>query len=194
MPNPADPAQKGTYALAESVGQTGSVSVTIRTIKPDEWPLWRDIRLRALADSPGAFRPTLEEERGHADEWWAESIGTAAKHPRGGLWVAENDGEGVGMLFGGLSTDLDVLDVGAMWVASRFRQTGIGSGLLQAAMEWGRDSGAVRAELWVAEENSIALSFYRSVGFRPTADTQRLREGSYLIVRKLVTDLGSGSA
>jgi GNAT superfamily N-acetyltransferase len=93
------------------------------------------------------------------------------------------------MLFGRLSADLDVLDVGAMWVAPRSRQMGVAARLLEAAMEWARESGAGRGELWVTEENAVALSFYRKARFRSTADTQRLREGSHLIVRKLVTDL-----
>jgi RimJ/RimL family protein N-acetyltransferase len=165
------------------------MGLTIRSIEAEEWPLWRNLRLQSLADSPDAFRPTLEEERSQSDEWWIEIIGSTANHPRGGLWIAEEDGEAVGMLFGRLSTDLDVLDVGAMWVAPRFRQMGVAAELLEAAMQWARESGAGRGELWVTEENAVALSFYKKAGFQPTADTQRLREGSHLIVRKLETDL-----
>lgn len=165
-----------------------SVSVTIRTIGVEEWPLWRDVRLRALTDSPDAFRPTLEEESAQPDQWWAETIGATSQHPRGGLWVAEIDGKAVGMLFGRLSPDLNLLSVGAMWVAPLV-QRGVGRGLLEAAIESAREEGAAQAELWVSEENSIAQSFYRRAGFRPTADTQRLREGSRITVRRLVTDL-----
>lgn len=42
--------------------QTVNMSVTIRTIEAEECPLWRNLRLRALADSPDAFRSTLDEE------------------------------------------------------------------------------------------------------------------------------------
>jgi RimJ/RimL family protein N-acetyltransferase len=70
--------------------------VTIRSIEAEEWPLWRDLRLQSLGDSPDAFRSTLEEERTQSDEWWAEIIGSTANHPRGGLWIAEEGGEAVG--------------------------------------------------------------------------------------------------
>ena len=64
-PGPATPTGRtqrhdGTYAHLRRARQTVSVSATIRTIRAEEWPLWRDVRLRALTDSPDAFRPTLE--------------------------------------------------------------------------------------------------------------------------------------
>jgi hypothetical protein len=55
-----------------------SMSVTIRAIGGKEWPLWRSLRLRALADSPDAYRATLDEEFNQPDEWWAEIIGKTA--------------------------------------------------------------------------------------------------------------------
>lgn len=53
----------------------------------------------------------------------------------------------------------------------------------------GREAGAGRAELWVTEGNSMAQSFYTHAGFRPTPETQPLRNGSPLTVNKLLTDL-----
>ena len=163
--------------------------MTIRAIGGEEWQLWRSLRLRALADSPDAFRATLEEEINQPDEWWAEIIGVTAEHPRGGLWTAELDGEAVGMLFGRIDREGRVLSVGAMWVSPNVRRLGVGDGLLQAAFEWGREAGVRRAELWVTEGNSIAQSFYTHAGFRPTPETQPLRKGSPLTVNKLVSDL-----
>ena len=165
------------------------MGVTIRSIEGDEWDLWRKLRLQALAESPDAFRSTLQEEGAKSDEWWATLIRDTVAHPRGRLWVAETEGDAVGMLFGRLSIDLEVLHVGAMWAAPRARQLGVGTGLLQTAMEWARDRGATSVELWVTEENAVGRSFYTKAGFRPTTDTKPLREGSHLTVRKLVADL-----
>ncbi len=165
------------------------VGMTIRAIGGEEWPQWRSLRLRALADSPDAFRATLDEEINQPDEWWAEIIGQTAEHPHGGLWVAEIDGEAVGMLFGRIDREGRVLSVGAMWVSPHVRRLGVGGGLLQAAFEWAKGVGAGRAELWVTEGNSIAQSFYTHAGFQPTPEAQPLRQGSHIIVNRLTSGL-----
>lgn len=167
--------------------QTASVNVMIRTIGPDEWPVWRELRLRALADAPTAFRATIEEESMQPDDWWSEMIGATAEHPRGGSWVAWSAGEAVGMLFGRIDKELTVLEIGAMWVAPAVRRLGVGSGLIRAGIEWARSLGVSVASLWVTEENAEAVAFYERHRFQPTDTTDVLRPGSHLIVRKLET-------
>jgi len=161
------------------------MTVLIRAITADEWSLWRDLRLRALADSPDAFRPTFEEESVQPDEWWEDIIGTTAAHPRGGLWLADLEARPVGMAFGRLDSDRHVLNVAAMWVAPGARGRGVGRRLLEVAMDWATESGATIAELWVTEGNEAAESLYRKAGFRSTGETDRLRPTSELTISKL---------
>jgi GNAT superfamily N-acetyltransferase len=165
------------------------MSVVIRAIGGEEWSLWRGLRLRALADSPDAFRSTLEEERAQPDSWWAEIIGTTAAHPRGGLWVATFDGQAAGMLFGRIDPDYGASHFGAMWVAPEFRSRDVGSELIKAGLAWAKESGVSEAELWITEGNTKATAFYQRHGFQPTDETQALRPGSDLTVRKLTTSL-----
>ena len=163
------------------------MNVTIRTIGAEEWTLWRDLRLRALAHSPDAFRSTLEEENKQPDQWWVEIIETTVAHPRGELWVAWVHGEAVGMLFGRVDQEYTTLEIGAMWVAPGVRREGVGSGLIQACVEWGRGCGASTASLWATEVNREAVAFYERHGFVPTEATEALRPGSHLTVRRFET-------
>jgi GNAT superfamily N-acetyltransferase len=72
-----------------------------------------------------------------------------------------------------------------MWIAPDLRGTGIGKRLVHAAEDWGKDRGVTRSELWVTEANQAAVHFYESLDYLPTGDTQPLRAGSGLVVRKL---------
>jgi len=166
-----------------------SMKVMIRTIGAEEWPVWRDLRLRALADAPDAFRPTLEEESNQPDQWWDELIRATVEHPRGGLWVAWADEDAVGMLFGRVDDEHTVLEIGAMWVAANVRRHGVGTGLIEAAIDWARGFGVSEASLWATEHNAEAAAFYRRHGFQSTEETDGLRPGSHLTVRKLKTVL-----
>ncbi len=163
------------------------MDVGIRTIKGDEWRLWRSLRLRAVEESPNSFRGTLAQESAEADEWWSDLIGRTAEHPRGLLLVAEVESDPAGMLFGRLDEDNELLDVGAMWVDPEMRRHGIGRALLDAAIEWANAAGAVRAELWVTQGNEAAERLYASGGFVATSESEPLRDGSEFTVVKMST-------
>jgi GNAT superfamily N-acetyltransferase len=53
-------------------------------------------------------------------------------------------------------------------VREDFRGQGLGRALLDAALDWARNQGAVRAQLLADLDNAPALAFYDRVGWRPT--------------------------
>lgn len=157
----------------------------IRPIAGSEWRLWRSLRLRAVEESPDSFRTTLAEESAEADEWWSDLVMVTAEHPRGFLLVAESGLDPIGMLFGRLDADVEILDIGAMWVDPEARRQGVGASLVEAALEWAREAGAERSELWVTVGNDAAERLYAAAGYNPTGETEPLREGSQVTVMKL---------
>lgn len=163
--------------------------VTVRFLAASEWPLWRDVFLRSLADSPDAFRPTLSESRDRPDEFWRDMVEETVEHEHSNLWIAVNSDEPVGKLFARTDEELSSLYIGAMWVAPDLRGAGVGKSLMQAAEAWGADLGVTRCELWVTMANTAAVRFYESRGFLPTDDTQALRNGSQLLVRKMQKEI-----
>jgi len=165
------------------------VDITIRRINGDEWRLWRSLRLRAVEESPDAFRSPLAQESAEADESWRELIANAAADPRGLLLVAEVDSDPVGMMFGRIDAISDTLDVGTLWVDPDLRRKGVGRGLLESSLNWARAAGATGAELWVTLGNDAAEALFESAGFRPTTETEPLRAGSELSVMRMSTAL-----
>jgi len=58
-------------------------------------------------------------------------------------------------------------------VRTTHRRQGVGSELMSAAEEWLRQTGAVKVQLMVRNENESALKFYRRVGYE-TSDVNVL--------------------
>lgn len=164
------------------------MSVIVRQLRTSEWPLWRDLRLRSLVDSPDAFCADLDRERAHADAWWDDLVASTVAHPRGALWCAESDGAPTGIAFSRIDSN-GVIHVGSMWVAPEGRSHGAGRALVDAALEWGRTGGASSAELWVTVGNGHAETLYERAGFRDTGDRDSLREGSDLQIARMVREL-----
>jgi GNAT superfamily N-acetyltransferase len=160
------------------------MTIRVRPFEEGEWRLFRELRLRAVADSPDSFRETLGETRDTTDEQWADLVSATVAHPRGLLLVAEQGEAGVGMAFARVDEDR-LLHIGAMWVAPEMRGRGAGRLLLDATITWGSAGGAGQAGLWVTEGNTAAAALYTSAGFEYTGDSMPLREGSDLTVAYL---------
>ena len=45
--------------------------ITVRVLDVSEWSLYRDLRLRALAESPSSFTATLAEEADRDEQFWS---------------------------------------------------------------------------------------------------------------------------
>ena len=54
------------------------MAITVRRFAPHEWRVYRELRLRALADSPDAFGSTYEREAARTDAEWEDRLTTGA--------------------------------------------------------------------------------------------------------------------
>src|SRR5882724_11016768 len=92
----------------------------------------RDLRLRALADSPDAFGSTLAQEGVRPDTDWAHRLASSADARVNLPLVAEMRGELVGLAWGRIDmSDPDVAALYQMWVAPTYRGRGVGRKLLE---------------------------------------------------------------
>lgn len=92
---------------------------------------------------------------------------TLAEPPQSGrAWVAERDGEIVGM-----ATARDT-ELRHLYVAPAAWGTGIARRLMQEALDWIGGRGADHAFLWVAEANGRARRFYEREGWTVDGETR----------------------
>jgi GNAT superfamily N-acetyltransferase len=138
--------------------------VVVRRIAPDEWQAFREIRLAALADAPGAYLTTLADAQAEPAQLWQDRI---AANPH---FLATVDGVGVGM------TVVIAADTGreivAVWVAPDTRGRGVIEALIDAAVSWAGDQGDTQLGLWVVDGNERAERAYARYGFTRTGRTQ----------------------
>jgi GNAT superfamily N-acetyltransferase len=86
--------------------------------------------------------------------------------------VAERCGKVVGMCT--VQTVISTAEGGPaglledMFVETEYRRQGVGRGLLQAAESWAADRGLMRLQLLTEFNNTEALAFYFSAGWRNT--------------------------
>ena len=78
-----------------------------------------------------------------------------------------------------------------LMVAASARRRGIGSALIEEAMNWARDLGIVRLELTVFPHNAPAIALYRKLGFQEEGILRRryLIDGRYVDAMLMGRDL-----
>jgi len=163
--------------------------IEVRTARPDEWRRVRDLRLRALADSPDAFGSTFERERSHAKRDWLRWI-SGWEGGVNRLVVAVDGGAWIGMAVGSRTGDDDRAHLYAMWVDPRSRRSGVGRRLVEAVLAWAGAEGATEIQLGATAINRAAVVFYERLGFADTGERHALREGSALEVVVMRRGLG----
>ncbi|MFC5460818.1 GNAT family N-acetyltransferase [Massilia niabensis] len=154
------------------------MTVMVRPLAGSEWPLYRALRLRALADAPAAFGSTLAREQDLKDEDWAWRLGLAATSGRDHALVAEVDGAAVGLAWAKFdANDPQVVNLFQMWVAPEGRGQGVAAALLAEAVAWARSRKARTMQLGVMEGNEGARRLYERAGFRAFGTAEPVRPG-----------------
>ncbi|MCW2757630.1 MAG: hypothetical protein JWO46_1376 [Nocardioidaceae bacterium] len=132
------------------------MTLEVRALTADDWPVWRDLRLRALADSPSAFGSTLAREQGSAEADWRELL-------TGLSFAAYVDGVPAAIGAGFAHDDRHVMVV-AMWTDPDFRGRGAGGEILEAVVAAARERGLL-PHLFVMQANPEAARLYERHGF-----------------------------
>jgi ribosomal protein S18 acetylase RimI-like enzyme len=140
----------------------------LRTLEADDWPLWRELRLAALAEAPYAFGSTLAQWQGSGDreERWRARLSIPGAHDL----IALLDGLPVGMASGVPGEGAENVELISMWVNPTARGKGVGDHLIQAVERWAAERGATMLRLSVMPDNRKATALYERHGFTDTGE------------------------
>lgn len=85
----------------------------------------------------------------------------------------------VGYLWnGGNLRPLKMAELESMYVRQNWRSRGVGSQLADEFMKWAKQKGAQRAAVTAYAANTLAIAFYRRLGFEPKSLTLEIGIGS----------------
>jgi ribosomal protein S18 acetylase RimI-like enzyme len=140
-----------------------SAMTELRTVGPDDWQVWRGVRLAALADAPEAFGARLADWQGANDreERWRQRLSI----PGAEDYLAYLDGQPVGMATGVPAEDGgDGVELISMWVSPAVRGRGVADALIAAVEGYARRRGARVLRLDVRTTNVPAIRLYERNG------------------------------
>lgn len=145
--------------------------ITLEPITPRIALIFKEVRLRALQDSPTAFSSTYAKESALPNEEWITRSVRWCSEGFIGL-LAFDQGKPCGMV----ACHTDEHDpprahVISMWVAPGSRRAGVGTVLIDALKQWAASRGLHELKLMVTSVNRGAIAFYERKGFQMTGKT-----------------------
>ncbi|MEU7145955.1 GNAT family N-acetyltransferase [Nocardia sp. NPDC046473] len=144
-------------------GGHSRIVIGVQVVRSDDWQLWRELRLAALADAPHAFSSQLADWQGDGDREgrWRARLSI----PGSCNVIAVLDGRPVGMVSGFPGPRHGVAELGTLWVSRLVRGRGVGDRLVQAVEQWAIQVGVEVLLLMVSPDNQPAVALYRRNGF-----------------------------
>jgi ribosomal protein S18 acetylase RimI-like enzyme len=137
------------------------MTLQLQTLKPEDWRLFREVRLEALREAPYAFSATLSDWQGPADaeERWRNRLSNVRFNV-----IASLNGTPAGMI-SATAIDDQRIELLSTWVAPWARGQGIADALVNEVRRWANDQGCVYVVLGVYPSNSHAIRLYERSGF-----------------------------
>jgi GNAT superfamily N-acetyltransferase len=160
--------------------------ITLRRADPDDWWIYRDLRLRSLREEPQAYASTVERELRLSDQQWRDRLGRAF------TVLAFTGEELIGTATGIWQDDGDIMIV-AMYVVPRARGRGYAAQLIDEIAEAATAAGGRRLLLDLAEGNAAAERCYRRYGFVPTGQSTPMKRDPSILESRFAYPLGDPS-
>ena len=132
--------------------------VEITALGPQDWELFRKIRLRALREAPYAFQSRYDDWAEAPEARWRDRLASVPLN-----LVARRGDDLLGMASGVLDGG-EAAELISMWVDPAARGSGVGAALVGAVVHWAAGTGRP-TYLMVRSDNARAIAAYVRAGF-----------------------------
>ena len=155
--------------------------IRLELVNPNNAAVFKNIRLRALQDSPTAFSANYADEAKLTDSDWLDRAAQWSSD-KSAAYLAIDGRAAVGIAAGLLDRN-DPLRASlmSMWVAPTHRRLGIGRTLVEAIVAWARGHNVLYLYLMVTSNNDRASQFYQRLGFSLTGRNETYRNNASLL-------------
>jgi len=155
-----------------NAGSDPAANPAVRRASAADHVALRDVRLRALRDTPSAFGSTYEQEAQRDAQTWQDVARRWADPQRAAMWIAWRGPQTVGLV-AGVDDDADPARTWlvSMWVDPSVRRRGLARRLVEEVLRWSADRGRASVHLHVTSNNPAARALYLSAGFVATGDS-----------------------
>jgi GNAT superfamily N-acetyltransferase len=158
----------------------------IRRMAAHEWPAYRAIRLRSLAEAPDAFCQTLASAEALMHEVWQARLIAAAQSSSDYPLFAEIEGRQVGLVWAKVDQDdAAVVNLFQVWVAPEARGRSVAAGLIRDALGWAAQRGSREVRLSVTCGDAPARRLYEREGFVAIGEPAP-REGTAALMEQMM--------
>lgn len=161
--------------------------IEIKRITPEIALVFKEVRLRALLESPTAFSSTYAKERLLPDDEWQRRASRWGGDANDAIFLAF-EGEAVCGIVGSYREPEggERAQVISMWVDPAHRRSRVGKALIDTVVEWNRKCGVRELVLMVTSVNTGAMEFYEQLGFAKTGVTEQYPNDPAIIEHEMM--------
>jgi RimJ/RimL family protein N-acetyltransferase len=131
------------------------MTIIVRQFRPEEWRLFKEVRLRALQSDPGVFGSNYAREVAFPDEEWQ----TRLKNPLSASFGVFADGKLVGITGVYIGEgESDTASFVADWLEKDWRGKGISGEMYAARIAWVKARPTIRRMTIAYRESNLRAS------------------------------------
>lgn len=151
--------------------------IEVRPFRPEEWQLYRTVRLKALENDPLVFGSSFEKEREYADDKWQQDL----VNPDLAVFGVFLNGDVIGMT--GVAVDREdaakeKAKLWGSWLEREWRSKGLSRKMYAARLDWAKAHPTVRRVIVShRKSNAVSKRANQRHGFRFTHAEERVWHG-----------------